>query len=110
MKNLVPLNLFLVLLLFGCYNSSQKSATNFNTQIPTLLDRPEKLYYGKEWEAIQNLYAGALNQMRKNDNPQAYLRLCEVFINEARVTGEHGHYYPSALNVFGYIGKAGRSE
>ncbi|HFB99894.1 MAG TPA: hypothetical protein ENJ53_03720 [Phaeodactylibacter sp.] len=28
-----------------------------------------------------------------------YLRLTAIFTNEARITGEHGHYYPAALKV-----------
>ena len=30
---------------------------------------------------------------------EAYLKLAQIFINEARITGEHGHYYPAALEV-----------
>lgn len=101
MKNLA-INFLLIFTMFGCYQPSQKTneAENIlNEGLPTLLDRPEKLWYGKEWDDIQNRYAEAVSQIRKNNNPEAYLRLCEVFINEARVTGEHGHYYPAALRV-----------
>jgi len=108
MQKQILLNLIFVFLLFGCHHPSQKpSVTNTSiiSTFPKLLDRPEKLHYGKEWEDIQNLYGGATNQIRKNGNPQAYLRLCEVFINEARVTGEHGHYYPSALEILDILEK-----
>jgi pentatricopeptide repeat protein len=32
-----------------------------------------------------------------------YIKLAEVFMHEARVTGEHGHYYPSALLVLNKV-------
>ena len=102
MKQLSSLILLFIFLLFGCNPSSQKMDTAIakaNLKIPKLLDRPEKLYYGKEWENIQNTYAAATSNIRKKDQSEAYLKLCEVFINEARVTGEHGHYYPAALKV-----------
>ena len=31
------------------------------------------------------------------------IKLAEVFINEARITGEHGHYYPAALQMLNSI-------
>jgi tetratricopeptide (TPR) repeat protein len=108
MKNLALLNLLIFLMLIGCTKPSENatdSSISSDDSFPKLLDRPEKLWYGKEWETIQNTYAGALHQIRKKDNPEAYLRLCEVFINEARVTGEHGHYYPSALEVLDVLEK-----
>ncbi len=110
MKNLTSLsfNLFFLVLLFGCHQTAQKSTDSeiiLTHEFPKLLDRPEKLQYAKEWETIQNAYAGAIYQIRKKDRPEAYLKLCEVFINEARITGEHGHYYPSALKVLESLAK-----
>ena len=102
------LTLIFIFLVFGCHQTSQKSIEQdftLKTEYPKLLDRPEKLQYGKEWETIQNTYAEALQQIRKKDNPEAYLRLCEVFINEARITGEHGHYYPAALHILETLAK-----
>ena len=72
--------------------------------VPKLLDRPEKLWQGKEWESIQNNYGNARKSLQ--DRPEdliAYLKLAEVFIHEARVTGEHGHYYPAALKVLNAV-------
>ncbi len=98
MKNLTYLFSFLGLLaisLLAC-NSDIETTSN----IPTLLDRPEAIQNGNEWDKVQNTYAAATTQIRRNSNElESYLRIVEVFILEARVTGEHGHYYPGALRV-----------
>jgi len=76
-----------------------KSSANLIT-VPKLLDRNEKLFYGKEWENTQNEYVEARENLKlENINPENYLRLASIFSNEARITGEHGHYYPAALMV-----------
>lgn len=68
--------------------------------LPLLLDRPAAIQYGKEWENVQNHYGQARQAMLDDPNDMnAHLKLVEVFINEARVTGEHGHYYPAALRT-----------
>ena len=65
---------------------------------PKLLQRNAALQQGKEWENVQRYYSkyrtGILNQ-----DQESYWKMAQVFAQEARVTGEHGHYYPSALKV-----------
>ena len=84
--------------------SSTGSETNtllFQTEdIPLLLDRHESLWYGKEWELTQNSYGTCrqkiLSGTEVNKN---ILNLVQLFMVEARITGEHGHYYPSAFKL-----------
>ena len=69
-------------------------------KIPALLDRPEKVWHGAEWADIQNRYVANRDKIIADENnSEAHVRLAEIFINEARVTGEHGHYYPAALQM-----------
>lgn len=69
-----------------------------NTEVPKLLDRAVELRNGKEWDDIQNFYAAQVKALMANPQDQeARLKLAECFIQEARVTGEHPHYYPAAL-------------
>jgi tetratricopeptide (TPR) repeat protein len=76
------------------------SDTGILEKIPALLDRPEKLWYGNEWQNTQNTYGKARQELLKTpDAKEPWLDLSEVFILEARVTGEHPHYYPAALQV-----------
>lgn len=65
---------------------------------PQLLDRNEAIRNGKEWDDVQNIYAAQIKALAANANDhEARLKLSEVYINEARITGEHPHYYPAAL-------------
>ncbi|PPK86704.1 tetratricopeptide repeat protein [Neolewinella xylanilytica] len=69
--------------------------------IPELLPRPEALQAAAEWDNTQSGYSKMAAQLRL-ENPDAIeprITLAKIFINEARVTGEHGHYYPAALQL-----------
>lgn len=80
--------------------ASAKFTSQTTVEIPQLLDRPAALRYGTEWDAVQNIYGAQSAELRKNpDNLEARLKLTEVFIQEARITGEHPHYYPAALQM-----------
>ena len=81
-----------------------KAAIGIDTTYPELLDRSIAIQNGKEWDLVQNQYSDALNNLRKKpENQEAAIKMVQVFINEARVTGEHGHYYPAALKVLNRI-------
>src|SRR5690606_19787165 len=108
MKNL---QLFSIILLFAATflpscqtGNSQPNVENTYTEkleaFPKLLDRPEAIKMGKEWENITNEYLAYREKILKDDQElESRLRLAQLFIVEARVTGEHGHYYPAALKV-----------
>lgn len=84
-------------------NSQSKVASQPSLSIadlPKLLDRAEALRNGKEWDDVQNFYAAQCAVLRQDStDAEAMIRLAEVCIQEARVTGEHPHYYPAALRV-----------
>lgn len=66
--------------------------------IPKLLDRNPAIQQGKEWDNVQNLYGKYRKELtQKPDALEPRLNLAQLFVNEARITGEHGHYYPAAL-------------
>lgn len=102
--------LFIATFLFtACQETSKtdkilKASVAADYTYPALLDRSEAIHNGKEWDLVQNQYADALNDLRNNPNDQeAAIKMVQVFINEARITGEHGHYYPAALDVVNNI-------
>ena len=69
-------------------------------QIPKLLQRTEAIRYGTEWDDVQNQYAAYSNNIRQQKRvAESYFHLAALFTTEARVTGEHGHYYPAALEL-----------
>ncbi|MFK7983135.1 MAG: tetratricopeptide repeat protein [Saprospiraceae bacterium] len=81
-------------------NEVLKASLGTTNAYPELLDRSEAIQNGKEWDLVQNQYSDALNALRKKSTDhEAAIKMVQVFINEARVTGEHGHYYPAALKV-----------
>ena len=99
------LNLLITSLLFvtffSCNSDNNTSTAEATTpDVPELLQRGDNLLKGKEWDGVQNQYSNALNDIRKGENVNAArIKLAEVYMTEARVTGEHGHYYPAALEV-----------
>ena len=107
----VKINLLagLFFLIVSCQNSPtmhRSKADDFvlNPKVPKLLDRNTKLQMGQEWELVQNQYSKNLQQIRKNkDIQEAKLNIAQLFVNEARITGEHPYYYPAALNLLDEI-------
>jgi len=68
--------------------------------LPKLLDRNEAIRNGKEWDDVQNFYGAQRQAIIADQNAlEPRLKLAELFIQEARVTGEHPHYYPAALQM-----------
>lgn len=103
-KNVLPLILCLALLIsfLSCKDKIQDNSNSsmVNADVPELLKRGEKIQYGKEWDEVQNNYANYMARIKKDSKDhEARLLLAQLYIKEARVTGEHGHYYPAALNV-----------
>lgn len=91
----------LVIVTILCHLFACKSDSNVpKTEMTALLNRPESIQYGKEWETVQNQYQDCVLKISKNPNDnEAKLQLAQIFTKEARVGGEHGHYYPAVLKI-----------
>jgi len=73
-------------------------------EIPELLNRGDKIQYFNEWSDVRRNYGDLKHALTKNpENVKAWSALTQLFINEARITGEHGHYYPAALTCVNKI-------
>lgn len=95
----ITFSLALLLFMIAACNSDHKNDLSTN-DVPKLLDRSEKIQLGKEWDYVQNSYSDLKQQILEKKNPNiARLSLAQIFINEARITGEHGHYYPAAYKL-----------
>ena len=91
-----------LLLLSSCGDGDTNSTTSTDTiDIPELLKRPEALQNAAEWDKTQSGYMQMSSKLRLEDpnDIESRITLAKIFINEARVTGEHGHYYPAALKM-----------
>ena len=94
------------LLMTNCQQAPQpknQPAGATQTEVPALLDRNKALRNGKEWETVQNQFVGLRNTIQQENKAEARIKMAHLFINEARVTGEHGHYYPAALAILAEI-------
>lgn len=103
MKHYTILFAALFLAFTACDSNTQKnSGTATDTvDIPTLLPRPAALQNAVEWDKTQSAYMQMSSDLRLKDAKaiQPRITLAQIFANEARVTGEHGHYYPAALKM-----------
>lgn len=93
--------LALALLILACQPQEKtEELQDLFSAIPSLLDRPSDLRYEKEWDQVQRNYVRYRNELVKHpEKVEPRLKLAEVYTHEARVTGEHGHYYPAALQL-----------
>ena len=94
-KIILPLSLFALvgaLVLFFNKPAEEK--------IPELLPKNQLIGSMEEQNKTLDIYGNQLIALEKNpDDFNARLLLAQVYMNEARLTGEHGHYYPAALQM-----------
>ena len=93
-----------LVVLFSCQNNQEKSTEKMAAYVaavqsfPKLLDRHAAIQQGKEWENVQSNYVQFRTELLDGEH-EAYWKMARLFIQEARITGEHGHYYPHALQL-----------
>ncbi len=97
-----------ILILNSCSSeqkpTTQNSKSNNGFQIPALLTRTGELSQAIDWSKTQEAVNKVTQKISQQPNDFAsYIKLSEIYINEARVTGEHGYYYPSILNMLDYV-------
>jgi tetratricopeptide (TPR) repeat protein len=105
MNRILFILLFISSVFYSCGQPSgsmaeEKSGVH-EVDIPALLPRPVVLQDALEWERAQSGYMQLSSELRLKD-PNAVeprITIAKIFVNEARVTGEHGHYYPAALQL-----------
>ena len=97
---------YVVSVFFGCgetTNDSQKTLVTVSQsgfQIPELLPRNPQLGSFVEQDKYLDIYYSLKEKLNKNpDDYRSMLQLAQLFMLEARITGEHGHYYPAALET-----------
>jgi len=95
----VVVSLLSAFLIYAC-SESKVEIKESNVPIADLIQRGEAIQLGKEWDQVQNSYSNYTKAINKypHDN-QTKIQLAQLYIREARVTGEHGHYYPGALAI-----------
>ncbi|MDX1908762.1 MAG: hypothetical protein SF053_17125 [Bacteroidia bacterium] len=95
------LSLCIALLYTACTTTSTQPTAQ---AIPALLKRSAQLGSPEEQAFVVNEYTRLKEALKRDPmDHKARLRLAELFIVEARVSGEHGHYYPAALTQLDYV-------
>lgn len=86
------------LMFISCKN--QIATTSDKSTLPELLNRPHMIGPEEEMGYIQDTYTSLVNKIKADPSDvESRLTLAELFMMEARISGEHGHYYPAALEV-----------
>ncbi len=90
-------------LIFNACNNQNKEEENRNVStsfsIPALLERDKNLSYD-EFLKIQEKFNKLTKEYKEDDTKADNLvKLAEIYIFEARVTGEHPYYYNAALKT-----------
>lgn len=85
----------------GCTRlNSQSPSHRQSWEIAELLNRNEHLGSVEEQQVVSRQYHTLKYQiLRQSDDWKSYIQLSRLFMIEARVTGEHGYYYPAALSL-----------
>ena len=86
----------------GQPDKNQQTDSSESLVIAELLDRPDGLLVGQEWPQVRESYQLLSFESREAQKHQSRISLAQLFMNEARITGEHGHYYPASIQLLEY--------
>lgn len=87
----VTLSIFIIILFF-----SKKPKTN----TPSFKDRKGSIALSGEWLNTKKAIEGLLKDIELNpENYKAKLQLSQAYIQEARITGDHGYYDAAAIEL-----------
>ena len=118
MKNniITIFSLFLLTAFLACDNKMNSLNTSNASKTPSfnidpLKDRNSTLATSADWQGIK-IKADELTkkiEMNPNDS-KSKLLLAQIYMKEARVTGEHPYYYPATLKILDNILKTDSTQ
>lgn len=86
--------------LSSCNSSKGETSINQMLNIPAIIDRNYTVGSDEEREQLLTTYDNALLAIKQNEtNLNAYLTLAQVFITEARITGNNSYYHNAAMKM-----------
>jgi len=93
-------------LTIACANTSMKQESSIQEEkkltadIKPLLDREGDIANLPEWEGIKEKATELFSNISQGtENKYDYLYLAAIYMQEARITGEHPYYYPAAMQL-----------
>ena len=96
------ISIFSILIFFTFFFGCQSTSTNTTDAkpLPELLNRAQLIGPEEEMGFMLDQYAKLADKIKSTpDDFESKLSMAELFMMEARISGEHGYYYPSALQV-----------
>jgi tetratricopeptide (TPR) repeat protein len=103
MKTIQTLYISILLSFSIACQNAERSQPN-SSEIPELLLRDNVIGPEEEMGYMMDQYNTLAEKIKANGSDHdARLSLAELFMMEARISGEHGYYYPAALKVLGYV-------
>ncbi len=92
------------LLVVGCVTQKKPSKETASVHIPSLLPRNPSLGSIQEQSTVLQTHQDLSDAIKHSPtNYRKRLQLAQLFMLEARTTGEHGYYYPETLKVLDEI-------
>ncbi len=95
--------LFLLVGLAACNSSTsakKESGTESSTNFASLKERNDALAKAGDWVSIQNKVNDLLNKIKMDStDTKSKIQLAQIYMQEARITGEHPYYYPATLVI-----------
>lgn len=108
--------LFLILatfLLTNCQENKSSITSNItppttettsNFEIPQLLEREGAIAELSEWSYVKKTVKELQGKMERNPKDhKSFIYLALLYMQEARITGEHPYYYPAALEILDHV-------
>ncbi len=108
--------LSVLVLAFSACTHDHKSETNTvkeetQSKVPELKERDVALGTNEEMDNIRNIYDKSVKALESNPSDiESRLTLSEVFITEARLTGNHAYNYEAALQVLDEVLSSAKAE
>jgi tetratricopeptide (TPR) repeat protein len=109
--------LFLIaanVLLIACTQSNGAEMTsnaNSTSPVPALIERTSNVGVASETAQLHKTYANLKDRLSKQpDDLKSWIKLSEVFITEARITGNYGPNYDAATSILDKVLEQTSSE
>lgn len=86
------------------FNTSCNTLSTSSEKYPLVLERKDTVGTSSEFQSIQTMYASYIKALKKDTNDDlSKLKLVELYINEARITGNLSYYNNASMKVLSTI-------
>lgn len=83
---------------------TRKASTVQEFTVPEILIRPQVIGPQEEMGYVLDNYNRLVKKITTNPSDvESWLSLAELFMMEARISGEHGYYYPATLQIINTV-------